>query len=142
MSAKLLVLSHSAPLTPNLHVLSQLFNYLTTLARYDTTYEVRDRARFLKGLISAGQVGQGHDGARLALGEEEFKRGVQVEDLSGSSGTPDHIEDSGQSLTTEQVRSVLFDGKVEVVQGEAVARVTWSAGLTMTHSLSIAKRHK
>lgn len=118
LSAKLLILSHITALTPNLRVLSQLFNYLMTLARYDTTYEVRDRARFLKGLLGAGQIGQGHPSARIGLGEDDFKRGVQVEDLTGSSGGTGEDRVESRSLSSKQIRSVLFDGKTEVVTGK------------------------
>ncbi|ORY50688.1 Clathrin/coatomer adaptor, adaptin-like protein [Leucosporidium creatinivorum] len=76
LSAKLLVLSHLSPLTPHLRTLSLLFTYLTTLARYDLIYEVRDRARFLKGLVAAAGIGQGQATAKMGLGEEEFRRGL------------------------------------------------------------------
>ncbi|BGP26901.1 AP-3 complex subunit beta [Rhodotorula toruloides] len=116
-SAKLFVLSHLSRLTPHLSRLSLLFNYLALLARYDLAYEVRDRARFLAGLVASGGIGKGKgregeegEGAKLMLGEEEFKQGLQVEDLIGASGENEQEEEK-QNLTAEQVRKVLFEGK-------------------------------
>ncbi|PRQ75849.1 Adaptin N terminal region-domain containing protein, partial [Rhodotorula toruloides] len=118
LSAKLLVLSHLSPLTPHLRPLSLLFNYLALLARYDLAYEVRDRARFLAGLVASGGIGKGKgregegEGAKVMLGEEQFRQGLQVEDLTGSNGGNAEEEAEGkQSLTAEQVRKVLFEGK-------------------------------
>ncbi|KAI5474955.1 AP-3 complex subunit beta-2 [Pseudohyphozyma bogoriensis] len=105
LAAKTLVLSHLSPLTPNLRPLALLFSYLTTLARYDLAYKVRDRARFLKGLLASGGVGViGNEGARVGLGEEEFKRGVEFESGIGE-------EDEERTMKGEQVRKVLFEGK-------------------------------
>lgn len=104
LSAKLLVLSHLAPLTPHLRALALLFTYLTTLARYDLTYEVRDRSRFLKGLLSSAGVGVVREEARLGLSEEDFVKGVQLEEQVGGE-----VEE--RTMTGEQVRAVLFDGK-------------------------------
>jgi AP-3 complex subunit beta len=113
LSAKLLVLSHLSPLTPHLRTLSLLFTYLTTLARYDLIYEVRDRARFLKGLVAAAGIGQGQATAKMGLGEEEFRRGVQVEEYDGGAGAAEKVEEEEvRSLTGEQVRKVLFEGKL------------------------------
>lgn len=118
LSAKLLVLSHLSPLTPHLRPLSLLFDYLALIARYDLAYEVRDRARFLAGLVASGGIGQGKgrgsegEGAKVMLGEEEFRQGLQVEDLTGSAGGNGEEEAAEkQSLTAEQVRKVLFEGK-------------------------------
>ncbi|GAA6038326.1 hypothetical protein JCM8097_003945 [Rhodosporidiobolus ruineniae] len=115
LSAKLLVLSHSSPLTPHLRPLALLFDYLALLARYDVDYEVRDRARFLAGLVAAGGVGRKKDGgegegARVGLDEEAFRRGVQVEELTGG-GEKEGQKDEEQRMTAEQVRQVLFEGK-------------------------------
>lgn len=120
LSAKLLVLSHISPLTPHLRTLSLLFDYLALLARYDLAYEVRDRARFLAGLVASGGVGKGEgradedgDGAKLMLGEDEFRQGIQVEDLTGSGrGEGQDEAEEKQGLTAEQVRRVLCEGKV------------------------------
>ncbi|GAA5901016.1 hypothetical protein JCM6882_006002 [Rhodosporidiobolus microsporus] len=117
LSAKLLILSHLSPLTPSLRPLSLLFNYLALLARYDLDYQVRDRARFLAGLVSSAGVGKAKDGeeegeARLMLQEEEFRRGVAVEDMTGGGGGEgEKAEAERQSMTGEQVKRVLFEGK-------------------------------
>lgn len=114
----------------HLRPLALLFDYLTLLARYDLAYEVRDRARFLAGLIQSGGIGKlkredggaaearGQDGSRMMLEEENFRKGVMVEDLAGENGQQNGNEgDEGddasekQSLTSEQVRAVLFEGK-------------------------------
>lgn len=115
LSAKLLVLSHQSPLTPHLRPLSLLFDYLALLARYDLSYEVRDRARFLAGLVSSAGIGKSteeRDEAKVMLQEEEFRRGVTVEDLTGEGEKNGEKEEEGtQRLTGEQVKRVLFDGK-------------------------------
>ncbi|GAA6054425.1 hypothetical protein JCM3770_007210 [Rhodotorula araucariae] len=112
LSAKLLVLSHLSPLTPALRQLALLFNYLALLARYDLAYEVRDRARFLAGLISAGGIGRekGPPGeeSKVMLSAEEFARGVSLEDVGAARGDG---EEERQTMTGEQVRAVLFEGK-------------------------------
>lgn len=111
LSAKLLTLAQLAPSTPNLRPLALLFTYLTTLARYDLDYGVRDRARFLKGLLGSAGVGvvKAQEGARLQMSEDDFRRGVQVEHLGG--GTEEEVGEN--TLTAGQVWSVLFQGKHE-----------------------------
>ncbi|GAA5864433.1 hypothetical protein JCM8547_005818 [Rhodosporidiobolus lusitaniae] len=143
LTAKLLVLSHLAPLTPPSHrPLSLLFDYLALLARYDLDYEVRDRARFLSGLLSSGGVGkkggEGEGEAKVVLEEEQFRRGVQVEDLTGGEGENgmQEGEKEGQRLTGEQVKRVLFEGKE--VGGDA-DRSSSSAQLG-TFSLSLPSK--
>jgi AP-3 complex subunit beta len=115
LSAKLLVLAHQSPLTPHLRPLSLLFDYLALLARYDLDYEVRDRARFLAGLVGSAGIGQSkerEDEAKVMLQEEEFKRGVMVEDLTGGGEKVGEKEGGDmQRLTGEQVKRVLFEGK-------------------------------
>lgn len=140
LSAKLLVLAHLAPLTPHLRTLSLLFTYLTTLARYDLTYEVRDRARFLKGLLAAAGVGQGQAIAKMGLGEEEFRRGVQVEEYDGGASTAGESETEERSLTSEQVRKVLFEGKSmeDGAGGPSLRRKGASADLFRSTERSIA----
>lgn len=126
LSAKLLVLSHLAPLTPPTHgALVLLFQYVALVARYDRAYEVRDRARFLAGLVSAGGIGRRRkggegdegegEGAKVVLSAEDFARGVSLEDVgaagaNGGSGGEEG-EEEAQTMTGEQVRAVLFDGK-------------------------------
>lgn len=119
LSAKVLVTSHLSPLTPHLRTLSLLFTYLTTLARYDLAYEVRDRSRFLSGLIDSAQIGKGGNGvggggeAKVMLDEEEFKRGVSVEEYSVDSTDQSGSQKEGEkrTLKVEQVEQILFDGK-------------------------------
>ncbi|GAA5949390.1 hypothetical protein JCM3765_003393 [Sporobolomyces pararoseus] len=115
LSAKVLIISHLSPLTPHLRPLSLLFTYLATLARYDLAYEVRDRARFLSGLMDSAGIGKGRaEGgggeAKLMLDEEEFKRGVSVEEYASNqeSGV---IEEEKKTLKAEDVKQVLFEGK-------------------------------
>ncbi|GAA5995986.1 uncharacterized protein JCM10292_004872 [Rhodotorula paludigena] len=119
LSAKLLVLSHLSPLTPQLRPLALLFNYLALLARYDLAYEVRDRARFLAGLVQSGGIGRAKTGsqgerggeAKVMLSEDDFARGVSVEDLAGERREGSEGDEERQTMTGEQVRQVLFDGK-------------------------------
>lgn len=114
LSAKLLLLSHLSTLTNHLRTLSLLFDYLTALARYDLTYEVRDRARYLKGLLSSAGVGIVKEGTdtRMRLSDEDFAKGVQVEDLVEEKHG-ENLEDE-RTMTVEQVRVILFDGKDEL----------------------------
>ncbi|GAA5993961.1 hypothetical protein JCM5350_008340 [Sporobolomyces pararoseus] len=116
LSAKVLIISHLSPLTPHLRPLSLLFTYLATLARYDLAYEVRDRARFLSGLMDSAGIGkgraEGHGGgeAKLMLDEEEFKRGVSVEEYTSNQGSVE-LEGEKRTLKAEDVKRVLFEGK-------------------------------
>lgn len=52
LSAKLICLNATHP------ILNSLNQYLLNLARYDTDYDVRDRARFLRGLTIPNQGGE------------------------------------------------------------------------------------
>ncbi|KAM0791866.1 hypothetical protein ACM66B_004123 [Microbotryomycetes sp. NB124-2] len=108
LSAKLVVLSASSSFQPNLTTLTMLFTYITTLARYDLVYEVRDRARFLKGLVDSAQLGQGHASASLTLDEEDFKRGVSFEEFGGSSESKS-VKQGG--LNARELKRILFEGK-------------------------------
>lgn len=105
-------------------VASLLFEYVATVARYDLSYEVRDRARFLTGLLDSSteirrRRGQGH--ATVMLDEEQFKRGVSVEEFTGSEEgdnkdrqggeDDDDKETSSTTLRTRDVRKILFEGK-------------------------------
>ena len=111
LAAKALVVSHLSPLSPHLRTFSLLFNYLSTLARYDTTYEVRDRARFLSGLLRASGVSlEVAGGAKLAMDEDDFKKGV------GSEGGA-YDEPVGRSMMAEHARRILFDGKKDADLG-------------------------
>ena len=81
LAAKLLVLS------PADRALGLLNRYVLALARYDSNFDVRDRARMLGSLLS---------GVTSTLGED----GVQ--------------EQGGVVLRREQVKMVLFEGKQDV----------------------------
>ncbi|KAJ7773104.1 adaptin N terminal region-domain-containing protein [Mycena metata] len=89
LAAKLLVLC------PSDRTLCLISGYVFSLAKYDLNYDVRDRARMLLGLLSG-------------LG------------LSEAVGTKDPDQDSrgGVILRREQVRLVLFEGKIGVVDAE------------------------
>ena len=112
-SAKCLIAASVSKATTNYKKdFEMLFDYLTTLARYDLVYEVRDRARFLKGIVGAAGVGPGENGkSRIGLGEEDFKNGVLVDDIAGSNGADAMDAGEKSSLTIEQARVILFDGK-------------------------------
>ncbi|KAK4695535.1 hypothetical protein P7C70_g8532, partial [Phenoliferia sp. Uapishka_3] len=120
LSAKSLVASHISRSSPHLRVLSLLFNYLTTLARYDLAYEVRDRARFLSGLLrAAGIGGEVGSGSRIELGEEEFKKGAEVEEDGGE-------KEVGRSMMAEHARRILFEGKMDAsLAGEHSRAFLW-----------------
>lgn len=118
LSAKLLVLSQLAPSTSYHRTLTQLFAYLTTLARYDLIYTVRDRARFLVGLLQAAGVGAMADGegAHVVLGDDDFARGVEIPVEREQAAGP------STSLSADQVSRILFEGKEleeAVIQGES-----------------------
>ncbi|KAJ7104301.1 adaptin N terminal region-domain-containing protein [Mycena belliarum] len=89
LAAKLLVLC------PTDHTLSLICGYVFTLAKYDLNYDVRDRARMVTSLL-----------AGLGLSEA-----VTAKD-------PDQDDRGGVVLRREQVRLVLFEGKVSVVAAE------------------------
>lgn len=82
----------SSSLTSYLRPLFLLFSYLTTLARYDLIYEVRDRSRFLEGLLRSAGIGAGGglDGREMEEGMDCLER--------------------GRTLRVDQVREVLFSG--------------------------------
>lgn len=86
LAAKLLTLNPHAP------ILQKLASYVLALARWDTSYDVRDRARWVGGLV----------------------RGFLKPDENEEN--EDRIEgESGVVLRPEQVRVVLFEGKAGVV---------------------------
>ncbi|KAK4046763.1 AP-3 complex subunit beta [Microbotryomycetes sp. JL201] len=136
LSAKLVVLSASSPLQPNLTTLSMLFTYLVTLGRYDLVYEVRDRARFLKGLVEQAQTGQAHGEANMTLNEEDFKRGVSIEDLTGSSALAAQHGANHIGLSGRDLRRILFEGKTKA-HGQEVAESATELG---TFALALPTR--
>ncbi|KAJ7722558.1 adaptin N terminal region-domain-containing protein [Mycena maculata] len=89
LAAKLLVLC------PTDHTLSLISGYVFSLAKYDLNYDVRDRARMMTSLLSG-----------LGLSEAVTRK------------DPDQEDRGGVILRREQVRLVLFDGKVGVVDSE------------------------
>ncbi|KAJ7475683.1 adaptin N terminal region-domain-containing protein [Mycena latifolia] len=89
LAAKLLVLC------PSDRTLSLISGYVFSLAKYDLNYDVRDRARMVMSLLSG-----------LGLSEA-----VSVKD-------PDQDNRGGVILRREQVRLVLFEGKVSVVDAD------------------------
>ncbi|KAJ7931408.1 adaptin N terminal region-domain-containing protein [Mycena leptocephala] len=89
LAAKLLVLC------PTNHTLSLISGYVFSLAKYDLNYDVRDRARMMTSLLSG-----------LGLPEA-----VTAKD-------PDQDSRGGVILRREQVRLVLFEGKIGVVDTE------------------------
>lgn len=97
MAAKLLVLA------PESQPLILLSRYVFSLARYDTNYDVRDRARMLVNLLA----GLAPD----INGEADDRTGGR----------------SGVILRREQVKRVLFEGKAGIV--EAYARPGMSLDL-------------
>ncbi|SCV73435.1 BQ2448_7361 [Microbotryum intermedium] len=112
LSAKCIVASTMTSSTPYLREYSLLFEYLATLARYDLTYEVRDRARFLIGILCAAGLGRADVGkARVGLGGEDFNKGVMVEDFAGTSVDQNAEPDEARTMSHEQARKILFEGK-------------------------------
>lgn len=93
LASKLLVLS------PTDRTLGLLSRYVFSLARYDTNYDVRDRARMMTSLLA----------------------GVAPVSVNGGDQSDEESQRSGVILRTEQVRLVLFEGKSGVVD-------TWGEG--------------
>ncbi|PWN49485.1 ARM repeat-containing protein [Violaceomyces palustris] len=83
--------------SPLVDSVSVLHTYLLNLARYDSDFDVRDRARFFKGLTSNFV----QNWARKRDGE-----GV-------SEDKEDEVELKGVRLRREQVELVLFEGKAK-----------------------------
>jgi len=107
LAAKLLVLC------PTDRRLSLLCNYVFSLARYDLDYDVRDRGRMLTSLL----VGLG-----------------VTSSVNGRGGEEEHEDVGGVVLRREQVRLVLFDGKMGV---EDVDSTTSDDSKEMLGSLSV-----
>jgi AP-3 complex subunit beta len=100
LAAKLVLLSHLSSSPNNRHSLWLLFDYITTLARYDLDYPIRDRARFLKGLLSRAGVRTNGQNGSDANELDSFSKGEEV--ASSIS------EQSEQLLTVAQVQKMLF----------------------------------
>ncbi|QRV74884.1 AP-3 complex subunit beta-2 [Ceratobasidium sp. AG-Ba] len=89
LAAKLLTLN------PEAQILQKLTSYIFSLARWDTSYDVRDRGRWLGGLV------RGY---------------LKAEEKEGENGEEDETDrEAGVVLRPEQVRVVLFEGKSGVV---------------------------
>lgn len=104
LAAKLLVLSHASSLPPHLRFYASTFKYVTTLARYDEDYAVRDRARFISGLVAA--AGIGIEEAKVTLHADAFARGDDLIDTEQAD-----VDVARPKLTVEDVRQILFDRK-------------------------------
>ena len=70
------------------------------LARYDRDYGVRDRARFLSGLVSMANIGRSE--TLPSISAEDFARGQDLDPLPLTSSTT-------PSLSASQVFSILFE---------------------------------
>ena len=113
LASKLLTVSHLASLAPHQRNLLLLFQHVSSLARYDAIYEVRDRSRFLQSLLASGGIGTVTSDSMTStstMGLAEFSRGEEATSASNL-----HINGNGdddqarRTLTGEQVRSVMFD---------------------------------
>ena len=103
LAAKLLVLASEDT------KIGLLVRYVFSLARYDSSFDVRDRARMLSSLLS---------GVSPSLH-------LQNGDL-GTSEEGDVLGQGGVVLRKEQVRVVLFEGKLNV-QEKAIGSGTSSS---------------
>lgn len=111
LSAKLLSLSHLSALAPHHRPLTLLFQYVTTSARFDLNYEVRDRSRFLVGLLSSAGIGK-TEKPKVMMGLDDFSRGQQADFQEDASGRNSPVQtEEKPTLTGEQVRIILFEGK-------------------------------
>ena len=92
-----------SPSTGRLHLLAQ---YLFSLARYDASYDIRDRARLLFALLR---------GIRA-----EYKASKESAGLNGDTEDEGDEEDmSGVVLRREQVKVVLFSKSGRVADNAA-----------------------
>lgn len=108
LAAKLLVLS------PDSRPLRLLSRYVFSLARYDTNYDVRDRTRMLVSLLA-------DLAPTLDDGENEEKD-----------------EMGGVVLRREQVKRVLFEGKVGIVEHDAAPGIYYFLLSNVTQVLTLA----
>lgn len=108
LAAKLLVLaSQSSDASHLLRPLTLLFEYSITLARYDLDYPIRDRARFLRGLIT----GAGLMSDSSSMDMISFTRGEAVEK-----------PEEAQFFNVPQVKVLLFeasDNQTQSLQSSA-----------------------
>ena len=86
-------------LAPDQRELSLLCRYVFSLARYDSSYDVRDRARMLGGLLTG-------------VAPQLF-----LSDSSTDYSSQEEIRDqSGVILRREQVKLILFEGKLRITE--------------------------
>lgn len=96
LASKLLVLSRASEVSHLAQPLTLLFEYTIALARYDLEYPVRDRARFLRGLIT---------GAGLMASEAAS----QIDMQSFASGEQVEAPEQTTFFTIPQVKVLLFE---------------------------------
>lgn len=109
LAAKLLTQSQLSHALTHLQVLTLLFHYVMALARYDLEYAVRDRARFLKGLLASAGIGMGE--AEKRLDTDSFNRGEEVE-----RDEPEP-EEQRRVFTPQQVRALLHQSRGSASEG-------------------------
>lgn len=87
LAAKLLVIC------PGSKPIQQLLTYVFNLARYDDDWDVRDRARFLKGLLRS------------------ILQSTYTEESSDNRGEDEEADSGGVVLRREQIKMVLLAAK-------------------------------
>ena len=100
LSAKLLTQSYNSANASHIRVLTLLFQYTLTLARYDLDYAVRDRARFLKGLLSSAGIGT--ESSQVA-DVDSFNKGEEIE-----TDEPAQVR---RLFTVQQVKALLLESR-------------------------------
>lgn len=93
-----------------------------------------------------GKGGNGADSqgeAKIMLDEEEFRRGVSVEEF-GAESKKEVMGEEKPSLKAEEVKRILFDGKTfDSEQGQSTCLPLWSftvlpdANIDVTRSLEL-----
>lgn len=129
LASKLLVL---CPTNTTLILLS---HYVFTLARYDKNYDVRDRARMLSGLLAGvvPSLQNPNTTSSSTVAPSGWDKGEDV-DVDPNENGP---AVGGVVLRREQVRVILFDGKMGVVEkDEYIGQYTLASSTrTMTPNL-------
>ena len=106
LASKLLVLIPDFSLdTPAISTIQLLICHIFNLARYDSSYDVRDRARMLSSLLcgTAPWLSQGQTQSHWPTSTNGYESFGEGEENAVTSG--------GVILRREQVRVVLFEGK-------------------------------